>query len=29
MGNCFYGKIIGGTPLKSDIGPIAKSVKDI
>lgn len=29
MGNCFYGKITGGVPIKSDFGPIARSTKDI
>ncbi len=29
MGNCFYGKITGGIPIKSDLGPITRSTKDI
>lgn len=29
MGNCYYGKITGGTPIKSDLGPIARSTEDI
>lgn len=29
MGNSFYGKITGGTPVKSDIGPITRCVEDL
>jgi len=29
MGNCFYGKVTGGTPIKSDIAPITRCVEDI
>lgn len=29
MGNSFYGTVTAGTPVKSDMGPITRSVKDI
>lgn len=29
MGNCYYGKFTGGLPVKSELGPIGKTVKDI
>lgn len=28
MGNCYYGKFTGGMPIKSELGPITKSVED-
>jgi hypothetical protein len=28
-GNSFYGSVTAGTPVKSDMGPITRSVKDI
>ncbi len=29
MGNSFYGKLMGGVPIKADLGPITRSVEDI
>lgn len=26
MGNCYYGKFTGGIPLKSEMGPITRTV---
>jgi Asp-tRNA(Asn)/Glu-tRNA(Gln) amidotransferase A subunit family amidase len=29
MGNCYYGQFTGGLPLKSELGPITRSVSDL
>jgi Asp-tRNA(Asn)/Glu-tRNA(Gln) amidotransferase A subunit family amidase len=29
MGNCYYGKFAGGIPVKSEIGPICRTVEDV
>lgn len=29
MGNSYYGKLTGGTPIKADLGPITRSADDI
>lgn len=29
MGNCYYGKFTGGLPVKSEMGPITRTVDDL
>lgn len=29
MGNCYYGKFTGGLPIKSELGPITRTVEDL
>ena len=29
VGNSFYGKVSSGVPIKSEVGPIARDVKDL
>lgn len=28
LGNCYYGRFSGGLPLKSELGPITRTVED-
>ena len=29
LGNCYYGKMTGGIPVKADLGPITRSTEDL
>ena len=29
LGNCYYGRMTGGIPVKADLGPITRSTQDL